>query len=62
MKKQLLYSTILLLPGLFWICYAILYEFNIIFNDGSQATKTYIDVFSCLAVGLVAGLLIGFFT
>jgi inorganic pyrophosphatase len=61
LKKQLVYSTVGLLPLLWLLCYFYFSTFQ--FKKGkSLQIKNYNDVFFCLALGLVSGLLIGFFT
>lgn len=55
-------STILLIPGLFVVCWACLDSFQFLRNDGSFTTHSFMDVFSCICFGLVAGLIIGYVT
>lgn len=62
MKKQLIYSTVLLIP-LIWLISAFAFgNFTFIDNSGTKYAKTTFDVFSCITFGLVAGLIIGYVT
>jgi inorganic pyrophosphatase len=61
LKKQLVYSTLLLLPALWVASYIFLPAFKIEIN-GAKHEKTYNHPFFCLALGLVGGLIIGYAT
>jgi Na+/H+-translocating membrane pyrophosphatase len=62
LKKQLIYSTVLLIP-LIWIAASFAFgDFVFIDNAGIQSPKTTFDIFSCIIFGLVAGLIIGYVT
>lgn len=63
LKKQLVYSTIVLIPCLYILAKSSFpEEFVFISNDESHHKKIFSDVFGCVAFGLVAGLIIGYVT
>lgn len=62
MKKQLTYSTVLLIPALYIVAYiALPSKFGIMIGEHLQE-NTYIDAFKCSLYGLVSGLIIGYVT
>ena len=62
MKNQLILSTVGLIPCL-WIIATIAFDdFIFINNNGVEAKRTPFDIFGCIAIGLVAGLIIGTIT
>jgi Na+/H+-translocating membrane pyrophosphatase len=61
LKKQLIYSTLLLLPTLWITSYLFIHSFKISIN-GTSYDKTYNHPFICLSLGLVGGLIIGYVT
>lgn len=62
LKKQLIYSTVLLIP-LIWLISAMTFgDFIFISNAGEHFNKTSFDIFTCIIFGLIAGLIIGYFT
>lgn len=61
LKKQLVYSTLLLLPVLWITSYLFMPAFRITIGD-TKFTKNYNHPFLCLALGLVGGLIIGYAT
>lgn len=61
MKKQLVYSTIILLPVLWFISSAYLSHFKFTINKKTES-RTGGGVFLCVALGLVGGLIIGYVT
>lgn len=63
LKKQLVYSTIVLIPCLYILTKSSFpEEFIFISNDESNHKKIFSDIFGCVAFGLVAGLVIGYVT
>jgi H(+)-translocating pyrophosphatase len=61
LKKQLVYSTLLLLPVLWITSYLFMPDFRITIGD-TKFNKNYNHPFLCLALGLVGGLIIGYAT
>ena len=61
LKKQLIYSTLLLLPALWMLSSWLIPQFKFPIAGTAQG-KTYWDVFLCLSLGLVGGLIIGYVT
>jgi inorganic pyrophosphatase len=61
LKKQLIYSTVLLLPILWIASYLFLNNFKIMIN-GTNFEKHYNHPFICLSLGLIGGLIIGYVT
>ena len=61
LKKQLIYSTVLLIPALWLAATTLIGEFKYI-SGGVSHTKSSMDVFLCLTLGLVGGLIIGYVT
>ena len=63
LKRQLIFSTILLLPLLYLLCtFVFPSDFNFISNDLVKHQRSSLEIFLCLAFGLVAGLIIGYVT
>ncbi|CAN6459499.1 unnamed protein product [Victoria cruziana] len=62
LKKQLIISTVLMTAGVAIICWLALPPTFTIFNFGDQKTVKNWQLFFCVAVGLWAGLIIGFVT
>lgn len=63
LKKQLIFSTILLIPCLYILTKSQFHEeFTFISNDGVAHKKLFTDIFGCVAFGLIAGLIIGYVT
>jgi inorganic pyrophosphatase len=63
LKKQLVYSTILLIPGLYILAKSSFSsEFIFIGNDGVPQHRIFTDIFGCISVGLIAGMIIGYAT
>jgi H+-translocating diphosphatase len=63
LKKQLIFSTILLIPCLYILTKSEFHqEFIFISNDGVAHKKLFTDIFGCVAIGLLAGLIIGYVT
>lgn len=61
LKKQLVYSTLLLLPALWVTSYLFMPAFRISIGD-TKMDKNYNHPFLCLALGLIGGLIIGYAT
>ena len=62
LKRQLIYSTVLLIPALFIMAYIGLpTKFALMVGDHAQ-DNTYFDAFKCSLYGLVSGLIIGYVT
>ena len=62
LKNQLILSTIVLIPCL-WLLAEISFDgFIFIANNGVESNKVPFDIFGCIAIGLVAGLIIGYVT
>lgn len=62
MKYQLIVSTIGLLPCL-WLLSTLTFDsFTFIDNSGTKFSRGSFDIFGCIAIGLVAGLIIGYVT
>lgn len=62
LKNQLIVSTILLLIGLYILFWIGLADFKMIHHDSSTSIHSFNSVFLCVALGLVAGLIIGYVT
>lgn len=62
LKNQLIVSTILLIPALFLLIWVSFGEFRFARNTGEITNHTFMDIFLCIAFGLVAGLIIGYVT
>lgn len=62
LNKELIYSTLFLIPCLWWATSAIFTPFKYVEHDGVAYDKTPNDIFSCIIFGLIAGLIIGYFT
>lgn len=62
LKNQLIISTVLLLPSLYIGASSGFGEFKMMLNNGEVTINHPMDVFSCIAFGLVAGLIIGYVT
>lgn len=62
LKNQLIISTLLLLIGLFVVCWIGIGNFQMIHHNSEITHHTFFNVFSCIAFGLVAGLIIGYVT
>jgi Na+/H+-translocating membrane pyrophosphatase len=62
LKKQLIYSTILLIPALYIVSkIALPSKFILMIGDHAQ-DNTYFDAFKCSFYGLISGLIIGYVT
>jgi H(+)-translocating pyrophosphatase len=62
LKNQRIISTILLIPGIFVICWLCFDDFQFVKNTGLITNHDSTDVFLCVVFGLVAGLIIGYVT
>ena len=62
MIKELIYSTVLLIPCLWVATYTVFTPFKYVHHDGSVEDKNYSDIFFCIIFGLIAGLIVGYFT
>ena len=62
LKKQLIWSTIGLLPCLLVMSYLTFGSFKFIQNNGVEVERNPFDIFGCIGIGLVAGLIIGYVT
>ena len=62
LKNQLMISTAFLIVGLFVICWIGMGNFRMLHNNNEMTNHGFMSVFSCIALGLVAGLIIGYVT
>ncbi|KAH7293083.1 hypothetical protein KP509_28G011100 [Ceratopteris richardii] len=62
LKRQLIISTILMTLGILLVCYLALPSYFHIYNMGSTPRGVHWGLFFCVAVGLWAGLIIGYTT
>jgi inorganic pyrophosphatase len=62
LKKQLIYSTVILLPLFYMMAKWLFGNFIIFLSETDHHYKSPFDIFICISIGLVAGLIIGYFT